>query len=89
MIDIQFSKEEMIKFILKNGQYQITTVKYTHTYTEYHNRIVEEERSIEIAYPSDIDIQNFLVGKSERVHFDKWSIQSVFERELKSKLLNL
>lgn len=86
---INFTQDEMKKFILKNGQYQITTVKYIHTYKEYHNRIVEEERSVEIAYPSDIDIENFVAGKSDRGHFDKWSIQSVFGRELKNKLLNL
>ena len=54
---VNFTQDEMKKFILKNEQYQITTVKYIHTYTEYHNRVVEEERSVEIAYPSDIDIE--------------------------------
>ena len=89
IMTVNFTYDEMKKFILKNGQYQITTVKYIHTYKEYHNRVVEEERSIEIAYPSDIDIENFLAGKSERAHFDKWSITSVFGRELKNKLLDL
>lgn len=89
MIDIQFSQEEMKEFILKESKYEIKSVTYTHTYTEHHNRVVEEERMIEIAHPTEIPLENFLKGKDDGYTLGRWSVESVFERELKSKLLNL
>jgi hypothetical protein len=88
MIHLSFTPYQMREFLIKGGNYNIEVVKVTYSYTQYHNVIREEERELEIAYPIDIPLENFMANKTY-VQLLDWSLTSVFERELKVKLLNL
>jgi hypothetical protein len=88
MITLQFTVEEMRKFLTKNGKYEIQIVSVPHQWKEYHNRVMEGVRSIEIVYPTDVPLKNF-IGNKDYTQMLKWSIPQVFERELKEKLLDL
>jgi hypothetical protein len=88
MITIDFTLEEMRKYLLNTGIYEIGIVKYTQAYTEYSNRILNTDKEMEIAYPKDIPLDNFINGK-EYLQLSKWSIPTVFKREIKNKILNL
>jgi hypothetical protein len=89
MILLEFSREEIIKFLTKGDIYEIRTVEYYETYNEYHNRVVDERRIMEIAYPKEIPFENFISNKTTYTELIPWGIQSVFNRELKAKLLGL
>jgi hypothetical protein len=79
----------MREFLTKNGVYEIRTVEYYETYSQYHNKTVDEKRTMEIAYPKEIPFDNFIAGKSSYTDLIDWSLTSVFERELKARLLKL
>jgi hypothetical protein len=88
MLSISFSSEEMREFLHKTDKYFFKVLKVSYSYSEYHNKVVDTEREIEILYPKDIPLENFLANKTY-VQLLNWSLVSVFERELKIKLLNL
>jgi hypothetical protein len=88
MIQLHFTPHQMREFLKKRGNYNIEVIKVTYSYTEYHNKVVEEDRELEIAYPNQIPLENFTANKTYIQLLD-WSLTSVFERELKEKLLNL
>jgi hypothetical protein len=88
MIHLSFTPYQMREFLIKGGNYNIEVIKVTYSYSEYHNVVREEERELEIAYPIDIPLENFTANKTYIQLLD-WSLTSVFERELKAKLLNL
>lgn len=88
MITMTFTPKEMREFLKNTGKYEIETVSVQYSYTEYHNRVVDDVREVEIAYPIEIPVNNFIANKTYS-EILKWSISSVFERELKNKLLNL
>lgn len=88
IIGLEFTMEEMKRFLTQKGKYRIETISVPHHHTEYHNRIVEEMREIEIAYPKDIPLKNF-IGNKDYNQISKWSLREVFGRELKETLLNL
>jgi hypothetical protein len=88
MIQLHFTLHQMREFLNKTGNYNIEVVKVTYSYNEYHNKVVDEERELEIAYPKEIPLENFTANKTY-VELLNWSLTSVFETELKSKLLNL
>jgi hypothetical protein len=89
MIHLSFTPHQMREFLTKNGVYEIRTVEYYETYSEYHNKTVDEKRTMEIAYPKEIPFDNFIAGKSSYTDLIDWSLTSVFERELKARLLKL
>ena len=89
MIHLSFTSHQMREFLTKNDVYEIRTVEYYETYSQYHNRVVDEKRTMEIAYPKEIPFDNFIAGKTSYTELVDWSVTSVFERELKAKLLNL
>ena len=88
MIQLTFTRDEIIKFLNKTEIYDIRTVSVLNTYTEWHNKVVDEEVQIEIAWPKDIPLENFLANKTYHQLAD-WTLNSVFIRELKIKLLAL
>jgi ABC-type amino acid transport substrate-binding protein len=88
MIHLSFTPYQMREFLIKGGNYNIEVIKVTYSYSEYHNVVREEERELEIAHPIDIPLENFTANKTY-VQLLDWSLTSVFERELKAKLLNL
>ncbi len=88
MIQLSFTPYQMREFLTKGGNYNIEVITVTYSYSEYHNVVREEERELEIVYPNDIPLENFTANKTY-VQLLDWSLTSVFERELKSKLLNL
>lgn len=85
---LTFTPYEMRNFLTKTENYNIEIIDVTYSYNEYHNKVVEENRQLEIAYPKEIPLENFIVNKSY-VQLLDWSLTAVFERELKAKLLNL
>jgi len=89
MIHLSFTPHQMREFLTKNGVYEIRTVEYYETYSQYHNKTVDEKRTMEIAYPKEILFDNFIAGKSSYTDLIDWSLTSVFERELKARLLKL
>jgi len=88
MIQLSFTPYQMREFLTKGGNYNIEVITVTYSYSEYHNVVREEERELEIVYPNDIPLENFTANKTY-VQLLDWSLTSVFERELKAKLLNL
>ena len=88
MVQLTFTRDEIIKFLDKTEIYDIKTVSVPNTYAEYHNRVVEEDVQIEIALPKDLPLENFLANKTF-VQLTDWTLSAVFSRELKHKLLNL
>lgn len=88
MIHLHFTPNQMRDFLAKSGNYNIEIIKVVYSYTQYHNKVVDEERELEIAYPIEIPLENFVANKSY-VQLLDWSLISVFERELKDKLLKL
>ena len=89
MIHLSFTPHQMREFLTKNDVYEIRTVEYYETYNEYHNRVVEEKRTMEIVYPKQIPFDNFIAGKEGYTDLVEWSLTSVFEREMIEKLLQL
>jgi regulatory protein YycH of two-component signal transduction system YycFG len=79
----------MREFLTKNDVYEIKIVEYYEAYNEYHNRVVEEKRTMEIAYPKQIPFDNFIAAKEGYTDLVEWSLTSVFEREMVEKLLQL
>jgi hypothetical protein len=75
MISIDFTFDEMRKFLSNTGKYEIEV-------------IVLNDSKIEIAYPKDIPLENFKHGKDYH-QLIEWKILPVFKRELKNKILNL
>jgi hypothetical protein len=88
MLSLTFSYHEMKEFLLKTDKYLIENISISYSYHEYHNKVVEDTKKFEIVYPKEIPLENFIANKTyaQLLH---WSISSVFERELKNKLLNL
>lgn len=88
MINLTFTTQQMRNFLIKNDNYHIQVITVNYTYHEYHDKVVEETREIEIAYPKEIPLENFLANKNYSQLLE-WSLSSVFSRELTNKLLNL
>ena len=89
MIHLSFTPHQMREFLTKNDVYEIKIVEYYEAYNEYHNRVDEEKRTMEIAYPKQIPFDNFIAGKEGYTDLVEWSLTSVFEREMIEKLLQL
>lgn len=88
MVQLTFTRDEIIKFLNKTEIYNIETVVVPNTYTEYHNKVVDEDVQIEIAWPKDLPLENFLANKTY-FQLTEWTLNAVFSRELKYKLLDL
>jgi hypothetical protein len=86
---LEFSRIEMVAFLTKDDVYEIRTVEYYETYSEYHNRVVDVKREMEIAYPKEIPFEKFIANKSTRTQLIEWSIESVFNKKIKTKSLEL
>lgn len=88
MIQLTFTRDEIIKFLNKTEIYNIETVSVLNTYAEYHNKVVDKDVQIEIAWPKDLPLENFLANKTY-FQLTEWTLNAVFNRELKYKLLDL
>jgi hypothetical protein len=88
MTQLHFTLHQMREFLTKRGVYRTDVIKVNYTYHEYHNKVVDVERELEIAYPAEIPLENFTANKTYAQLLD-WSLTSVFQRELAAKLLNL
>jgi hypothetical protein len=88
MMQLTFTRDEIIQFLNKTEIYDIKTVSVLNTYTEWHNRAIDEEVQIEIAWPKDIPLENFLANKTYH-QLTYWTLNAVFTREFKIKLLAL
>lgn len=87
-LQISFSIEEMSEYLIKTGRWLVSDVSYTHYEHYYHNRVEETQRSVKIAYPSDIPLENFTINKDE-FQLLNWTVDKIFLNEIKQKLLNL
>ena len=95
-MEFNFGYDEMKNFILKTGKYKIVNVKcFIQAPGSWNTgfRNIEEEVDMEVAYLiDDIETEKLIFEERYRKRKDElmmWSIQSVFYREYKSKILNL
>jgi hypothetical protein len=92
-MQLDFTNDEMRNFILKTGKYKITNIKcLTYGFLQGY------EVDIEVAYPiDDFETEKWIMSISvqpileicESPVLDPFKILNVFQREFKSKLLNL
>jgi regulatory protein YycH of two-component signal transduction system YycFG len=87
-MELTFTSQQMRDFLIKTDKYHIQIIPVTYHYHEYHDKLIEDTRQIEIAYPKEIPLDNFLANKTYSQILE-WSLTSVFNRELQSKLLSL
>jgi hypothetical protein len=95
-MEFNFGYDEMKNFILKTGKYKIVNVKcFIQAPGSWSNafRTIEEEVDMEVAYLiDDIETEKWIFDERYRKRKDelmRWSIESVFYREFKSKILDL
>jgi hypothetical protein len=96
-MNISFDYNEMKNFISHTGKYKIVNAKcFIQVPSSWYNqyRREEEEVDMEVAYLiDDIETEKFIFdGYRYRIRKDElmgWSIESVFYREFKSKILDL
>jgi len=95
-MNISFDYNEMKNFISHTGKYKIVNVKCfvllpSNWYNQF--RREEEETILEVAYLiDDIETEKWIFDERYRKRKDElmmWSIESVFYREFKSKILDL
>ena len=88
-VKLDFTDDEMKYFILKTGKYKVISVNSLDGVPWYE----EWEETVEVAYLiDDIETEKWIMSgnKYTREFIDKnLLISDVFEREFKSKLLNL
>jgi hypothetical protein len=95
-MNILFDYNEMKNFISHTGKYKIVNVKcFIQVPSSWYNqfRREEEEVDMEVAYLiDDIETEKWIFDERYRKRKDelmRWSIESVFYREFKSKILDL
>jgi hypothetical protein len=95
-MNISFDYNEMKNFISYTGKYKIVNVKcFIQVPSSWYNqyRREEEEVDMEVAYLiDDIETEKWIFDERYRKRKDelmRWSIESVFYREFKSKILDL
>jgi hypothetical protein len=95
-MNISFDYNEMKNFISHTGKYKIVNVKcFIQVPSSWYNqfRREEEEVEMEVAYLiDDIETEKWIFDERYRKRKDelmRWSIESVFYREYKSKILDL
>jgi hypothetical protein len=95
-MNISFDYNEMKNFISHTGKYKIVNVKcFIQAPGSWSNafRTIEEEVDMEVAYLiDDIETEKWIFDERYRKRKDelmRWSIESVFYREFKSKILDL
>jgi hypothetical protein len=88
-VKLDFTDDEMKYFILKTGKYKVISVNSLDGVPWF----LEWEETVEVAYLiDDIETEKWIMSgnKYTREFIDKnLLISDVFEREFKSKLLNL
>jgi hypothetical protein len=95
-MNISFDYNEMKNFISHTGKYKIVNVKcFIQVPSSWYNqfRREEEEVDMEVAYLiDDIETEKWIFDERYRKRKDelmRWSIESAFYKEFKSKILNL
>ncbi len=95
-MNVSFDYNEMKNFISHTGKYKIVNVKcFIQVPSSWYNqfRREEEEVDMEVSYLiDDIETEKWIFDERYRKRKDelmRWSIESVFYREYKSKILNL
>ena len=95
-MNISFDYNEMKNFISHTGKYKIVNVKcFIQVPSSWYNQFRREEEEVdtEVAYLiDDIETEKWIFDERYRKRKDElmmWSIESVFYREFKSKILNL
>jgi hypothetical protein len=88
MINLYFTEKEMSDFLIKQG-YTIQSIKTWKSYNTYHNQVENSYLTIDVAVKGDLDEYNDIEGAYRHDSVDKYKINSVFAKEIKSKLLEL
>ena len=94
-MEFNFGYDEMKNFIIKSGKYKIVNVKcFNQVPGNWYNgfRYTEEEVYVEVAYLiDDIETEKWLFndGYKRKDYLTSYSINGVFYKEMKNKLLNL
>jgi hypothetical protein len=97
-MEFNFGYDEMKNFIIKSGKYKIVNVKcwyFAPRNWSYNFQLVQEEDYMEVAYLID-DIEtekwlldNTLTSEKRKDYLTSYSINGVFYKEMRNKLLNL
>ena len=88
MINLYFTDEEMINFLIKEG-YTISKIKTWSSYNTYHNQVENNNLVIEVAHIGEINEFSNSEKEFRYDSVDKYRVNNVFQNVLKSKLLGL
>lgn len=88
MINLYFTDDEMINFLIKEG-YTISKIKTWSSHNTYHNQVENNNSEMIVASKGEISEFNNSDGEYRRDSVDKYALKNVFTNVLKSKLLNL
>jgi hypothetical protein len=87
MLKLYFTKDEMRDFLVKEG-YIIKSVKTWTSYNTYHNQVDGNQFNVDVAVKDSNEFQD-LDKEYNFITIDKYQIETVFQQEIKSKLLSL
>jgi hypothetical protein len=86
MLQLYFTKEEMVSFLEKQG-YTIKKINTWKSFNTYHNQVEDSIHTIDVALK---DPNQFDDDKDyHHVNLDKFSVKVIFGEEIKLKLLSL
>jgi hypothetical protein len=93
-MNVSFDYNEMKNFISHTGKYKIVNAKcFILVSRNWYELSTQEEVDMEVAYLiDDIETEKWIFDERYMKRKDElrmWSIESVFYREFKSKILNL
>lgn len=87
-MELYFTEEEMKDFLRKQG-YDIKTIKTWRSYNTYHNQVENNSLDLSIALKGDLNEFNNSDGEYRYDSVTKYSVTTVFTKEIKNKLLSL
>ena len=85
-MELYFSDAEMTDFLVKR-EYNVEKVRTWDNFTEYHNKVITEDKTVVIAYkdrPSDEFLRQDYYSIKSRM-----GLERVFQEELHKSLLNI
>ena len=88
MINLYFTEKEMSDFLIKQG-YTIQSIKTWKSYNTYHNQVENSYSNIDVAINGELGEFNDSEGAYRYDSVDKYKVDNVFAKEIKSKLLEL
>ena len=87
-MNFYFTEQEMSDFLIKQG-YTIKTIKTWKSYNTYHNQVENSYSNIDVAIRGELSEFNDSESAYRYDSVDKYKVDNVFAKEIKSKLLEL